>query len=149
MTYTVDVIEVRIGFKLDIELYRYSYIETPFLFSRRSCQISAFRRNPELCGIQDSDSPPHATIALSQAVIQKMESLALQWKHLKDPISLLTARLQVWLWQEPKSPRAHQPAPVKGSTSPQVPLSCTWRWGNLALPKEGSQWRSQACCVQL
>ena len=37
-----------------------------------------FSRNPKLCGIQDSASPPHATIALPQAVIQKMESLALQ-----------------------------------------------------------------------
>ena len=26
MTYTVDVIEFRMGFKLDIELYRYRYI---------------------------------------------------------------------------------------------------------------------------
>ena len=78
MIYTVDVIEVRTGFNLDIELYRYRYIETPFLFSRRSCQISAFRRNPKLCGIQDSTSPPHATIALPQAVIQKIESLTLQ-----------------------------------------------------------------------
>ena len=49
-----------------------------FLFSRRSCQISAFSRNPKLCGIQDSASPPHAKIALPQAVIQKMESLPLQ-----------------------------------------------------------------------
>ena len=48
------------------------------LFSRRSCQISAFSRNPKLCGIQDSASPPHATFALPQAVIQKMEFLALQ-----------------------------------------------------------------------
>ena len=112
------------GFKLDIDLYRYSYIQTPFLFSRRSSQISAFRRNPKLCGIQDSDSPPHATIALPQAVIQKMVSLALQWKHPKDPIFLLTARLQVWLWQDPKSPRAHQPAPVKGEYLPSS-LTCT------------------------
>ena len=28
-----------------------------FLFSWRSCQISAFSRNPKLCGIQDSASP--------------------------------------------------------------------------------------------
>ena len=49
-----------------------------FLFSRRSCQISAFSRNPMLCGIQDSASPPHATIARPQAVIQKIESLTLQ-----------------------------------------------------------------------
>ena len=66
-----------------------------FLFARRSCQISAFSRNLKLCGIQDSASPLPATIALPQAVIQKMESLALQWKHLKDPISILTAHLQV------------------------------------------------------
>ena len=49
-----------------------------FLFSRRSCQISAFSRNPKLCGIQDSDSPPHASTALPQAVIQTMEFLPLQ-----------------------------------------------------------------------
>ena len=49
-----------------------------FLSSRRSCQISAFSRNLKLCGIQDSASPPHATVALSQGVIQKMGSLALQ-----------------------------------------------------------------------
>ena len=49
-----------------------------FLLSRRSCQISAFSRNPKLCGTQDSASPPHATVALPQAVIQIMESLTLQ-----------------------------------------------------------------------
>ena len=49
-----------------------------FLFSRRSCQISAFSRNLKLFGIQDSASPPHAKITLPQAVIQKMESLSLQ-----------------------------------------------------------------------
>ena len=48
------------------------------LFSRRSCEISAFSTKKKLCGIQDSAIPPHATIALPQAVIQKMESLALQ-----------------------------------------------------------------------
>ena len=78
MTYKVDVIEVRTGFKLDRELYRYRYIETPFIFSRRTSQISAFSRNPKLCGIQYSASPPHATIVLPQAVIQKMESHALK-----------------------------------------------------------------------
>ena len=30
---------------------------------------------------------------------------------------------------------------LRGRTSPQVPLSRTWRWGQLALPREGSQWR--------
>ena len=74
----MDVIEVRTGFKLDIELYRYGYIYTPFIFSRRSYQVSAFSRDLKLCGIQDSASPPHVTIALPQAVIQKMQSLFLQ-----------------------------------------------------------------------
>ena len=50
-----------------------------------------------------------------------MESLALQWKHLKDPISLLTARLQVWLLQDPKSPHAHQPVPLKREYLPSSP----------------------------
>ena len=65
------------------------------LFSRRRCQISPFSRNTKLCGIQDSDRPPHATVAIPQAVIQKIVSLALQTKHIKDRISLLTAHLQV------------------------------------------------------
>ena len=51
---------------------------TPSHFSKRSCQISAFSRNPKLCGIQDFASPPHATIPLPQAVLQIMESLPLQ-----------------------------------------------------------------------
>ena len=75
---------------------------TPFHFYRRSCQISAFSRNSKLCGIQDSASHPHATIALPQAVIQIMESLTLQWKHLRDTISLLTAHPPVCLWQDPQ-----------------------------------------------
>ena len=31
---------------------------SPFHFSKRSCQISAFSRNPKLCGIQEFSSPP-------------------------------------------------------------------------------------------
>ena len=61
-------------------------------FSRRSCQISAFSMNPKLCGTQDSASPPQATIPLPQGVGQIIDSLTLQGKHLRDLISLLTAR---------------------------------------------------------
>ena len=50
----------------------------PFQFSRKSCHISAFSRNPKLCGIQDSSNPPHATIPVPQAIIQIMESLTIQ-----------------------------------------------------------------------
>ena len=36
----------------------------------------------------------------------------------------------------------------RGRTSPQVPLPCTWRWGQLALPRKGSS-VGKAWCGQL
>ena len=56
-------------------VHRSTGLFSPF---QEKLQISAFSRNPKLCGTQDSASPPHATIALPQAVIQIMESLTLQ-----------------------------------------------------------------------
>ena len=54
--------------------------ESPFniCVTSHNAWISDFSTKTKLCGIQDSASPPHAIITLPQAVIQKMESLALQ-----------------------------------------------------------------------
>ena len=92
---------------------------TPFLLSRRSCQISAFSRNQKLCGIQDSASPAHPPTPLLQAVLQKTESLPLESKHLRKCQPVLRCDRD----RTTRSPCAHQPVPAQRENLLSSPTS--------------------------
>ena len=91
---------------------------TPFLFSRRNCQISAFSRHPKLRGIQDS--PMLQSHFLRQSFRKWSPTL-----FNESTSGILFPYCQPVLrcdrYRTPRSPHAHQPAPAQGENLPSSP----------------------------